>query len=44
MCETVVTLDMRLTHVELSEILEEWPLRDYQPDLPLPNGTWEESR
>ena len=36
MCETVVTLDMQLTHVGLSETSGVCPLQDYQPDLPLP--------
>ena len=37
----VVTVDMRLTHAGLFETLGEWPLRDYQPNLPLPNQIWE---
>ena len=41
MCETVVALDTRLTHAGSFETPEEWPLRDYQPDLPLPDRIWD---
>ena len=43
MCETIGTLDMQLTLAGLSETSGEWPLRDYQPDLPLPDRIWEDS-